>query len=209
MSTDVTVTAVIPLKAVGASKTRLSSVLSPADRALLLHRTFERVAQAVAAATSVRDCVVVVGDAQGRSWAQDLGLSVQTEPADSRGLNAALRAVDQRLGARPTLVVPADLPLVTGSDLDAAVAALPAPRAVVVARTSDGGTGALVRVPGGVIRPCFGPQSAQAHIDQAALHGVSCASVWIPGLALDLDQPADLELAGGWSAITTGRTLNT
>lgn len=201
------VTAVIPLKAVHASKTRMAGVLSPEDRALLLQRTFHRVAEAVASSARVVDCLVVAGDRRGADWARDLGLPVMAEPDGNHGLNVALRAADAHLGGRSTLVLPADLPLVSGEDLDLVVGALPAVSGVVVAGTNDGGTGALVRSPGGLIPPRFGPDSARRHIAEARRAGVACRQVVIPGLALDLDQPADLDAAGGWSAITGARTL--
>lgn len=202
-------TAVVPLKAIPRSKTRMAPALSAEDRALLLHRTFERVAQALADADSVVDAVVVVGDATGRAWARALGLATLTEPDGGVGLNAALAAADLHLGERPTVVLPADLPLVTGADVDRAAGAASTPRCIVVAPTADGGTGALVRVPGGVIRPCFGPASAEAHVAEARRCGVAAHVVTIAGLALDLDRPADITQAGGWSVLTGGRSLAT
>ncbi|WP_370327272.1 2-phospho-L-lactate guanylyltransferase [Euzebya sp.] len=204
----VDVTAVIPLKAVRASKTRMASALSPADRALLLRRTFERVVEAARAASSVTGILVVVGDHVGRSWATRRGLDVLDEPPGG-GLNAALAAADTHLGASATLVLPADLPLVSPEDLDVVVRALPGVPGVVVVPTGDGGTGALVRAPGGVIPPRYGSGSADAHVAEARRRGVGCTVVTVAGLALDLDQPADIEAAGGWSAVTGARTLPT
>jgi 2-phospho-L-lactate guanylyltransferase len=201
------VTAVIPLKAIADGKTRLAGALSPADRALLLRRTFDRVVAAVAAADLVAGALVVVGDAEGAGWAADVGLAWLPEPAGGGGLNAALDEADRHLGDRPTLVVPADLPLVGSGDVDAVVAALPPGGGVVIAPTSDGGTGALLRSPGRAIAPCYGPGSALAHAAAAAAAGLPCRTLWIPGLALDLDSPGDLDRAGGWSAVTARRTL--
>ncbi len=201
------VTAVIPLKDIRSSKTRMAVALSASDRALLLRRTFDRVVQAVTAADGVADVLVVVGDEEGLGWADGHGLSTLADPGG--GLNAALQAADRLLGATPTLVLPADLPLVTAEDVDRVIDARPGPPGVVIAPTGDGGTGALLRAPGGIIRPCFGPLSAAAHQVEALRHGLPCTSLWIPGLALDLDQPADIERAGGWSAVTTPRTLAT
>jgi 2-phospho-L-lactate/phosphoenolpyruvate guanylyltransferase len=202
----VAVIAVVPLKAVASAKGRMAPALTPEERALLLHRTFERVVAAARAAAAVAEVLAVVGDAVGRGWAQDLDVRCVDEPPGA-GLNAAVAAVDALLGARATLVVPADLPLVRGEDLDAVVAALPAPRGVVVAPTADGGTGALLRVPGGVVPPCFGPRSADAHLAAAMRRRVRSVRLRVPGLALDLDRPSDLAAAGGWSAVTAPTTL--
>lgn len=193
------VTVVIPLKSIGASKTRMAPTLSPADRALLLSRTFDRVVTAAGEARSVSDVVVVAGDAEGRSWAADHGLGTIADPG--QGLNAALRTADAYLGTTPTLVLPADLPLVTPEDVNTVIDAVSDTPGVVVAPTSDGGTGGLVRVPGPVIPPLFGPGSAAAHAEAARRVGVACATLVVPGLALDLDRPADIEKAGGWPAV--------
>ncbi|HUG85636.1 MAG TPA: 2-phospho-L-lactate guanylyltransferase [Euzebya sp.] len=199
--------AVVPLKAIPHAKTRMAPELTADDRALLLHRTFERVVQALAESTAVTDAVVVVGDEQGRTWATALGLATLAEPVGAGGLNAALRSADAHLGSQATLVLPADLPLVHGADLDQAAAAVTSPRCVVVAPTADGGTGALIRVPGAVIQPHFGGGSAEAHVTAAKQAGVAWHLVHIAGLALDLDRPDDIDRAGGWSVITGGRTL--
>ena len=102
------------------------------------------------------------------------------------------------------VVIPADLPLVTGEDLDAMVEALPGVPGVVVCPTADGGTGGLLRAPGGIVPPCYGPGSADAHVDAARRAGVPVRRLLLPGLALDLDRPSDIALAGGWRAVTAG-----
>lgn len=197
-------TVVVPLKAIGTSKTRLAPALSPDDRVLLLRRTFGRVAAAAREATRVVDLVVVVGDEEGAGWAAEEGARLLAEPVDG-GLNGALAAADRWLGGRPTIVVPADLPLVTGEDLDAVAALLQARPGVVVAATADGGTGALVRDPGDAMPTCYGPGSARRHVEQARRLGIRVWTTDVPGLALDLDRPGDIDLAGGWAAITSGR----
>ena len=200
------VAAIIPLKAVAESKTRMAATLSASDRALLLSRTFGRVAVAVQGTTGITSVLVVAGDDRGARWAADHGFDVLREPASCTGLNEAIRLADAHIGSAGTVVLPADLPLVAASDLDRLLAVdvdgVVGGPCVVVAPTADGGTGALLRRPGAVIGPCFGPNSASRHLSAAATAGVASVSVWIPGLALDLDRPSDLARAGGWSAVT-------
>ena len=196
------VAAIIPLKAVADSKTRMAATLSASDRALLLSRTFGRVAVAVQGTTGITSVLVVAGDDRGARWAADHGFDVLREPASCTGLNEAIRLADAHIGSVGTVVLPADLPLVAASDLERLLAVHVDGDSVVVAPTADGGTGALLRRPGAVIGPCFGPNSASRHLSAAATAGVASVSVWIPGLALDLDRPSDLARAGGWSAVT-------
>jgi len=198
------VVAVVPLKAIGSSKTRMAPALSPDDRALLLRRTFDRVVAAARRCVAVTEVLVVVGDDRGASWAMMSGASIVRETPGPGGLNAALAEVDASLGKTPSLVIPADLPLVTGEDLDAMVEALPGVPGVVVCPTADGGTGGLLRAPGGIVPPCYGPGSADAHVDAARRAGVPVRRLLLPGLALDLDRPSDIALAGGWRAVTAG-----
>lgn len=195
---------VVPLKAIPAAKTRLSGRFGADERAVLLRRTFGRVVAALVDSGVVHRVVVVVGDDLGLAWAQDEGVDVAVQPGSVRGLNAALAWVDGQLGEEATLVLPADLPLVRGEDLRELVADLPAGPAVVVAPTADGGTGALLRRPGGVVAPAYGVGSAERHLSLARAAGAAAVRRDLPGLALDLDRPEDVEAAGGWQAVVGG-----
>lgn len=191
----------VPLKAIASAKTRLSGRFSAEDRSLLLRRTFGRVVAALVSSAVVERVLVVAGDELGLAWAQDEGVDVMVQPAGVRGLNGALGWVDGQLGPEATLVLPADLPLVSGPDVAEVVAAAPSGPAVVVVPTADGGTGALLRRPGGVVAPAYGVGSAERHLALARDAGVAAVSCALPGLALDLDQPEDLDRAGGWAAV--------
>jgi 2-phospho-L-lactate guanylyltransferase len=68
---------------------------------------------------------------------------------------------------------------------------------VLVAPTHDGGTGALLRRPADVIAPAFGVASAAAHLRAARQAGVRAGLIWRPGLARDIDHPADLDRYAG------------
>ena len=92
-------------------------------------------------------------------------------------------------------IVSADLPLLTASDVLALVEATPA-RGIAIARALDGGTNALSMRPAKLVTTQFGVQeSASVH---AAL-GVPSIIVDLPGLAFDIDTPADLRRLRGES----------
>ena len=187
----VSVTAIVPLKALDHSKQRLSGRLSAAQRRALMRDLFLHVIDTCLAAGSIDGTLAVVGDGAGLALARQRDVPALL---DTRDLNSALRHATSRLPAGATsLIVVADLPEVTVDDLDAMVAAgRPAPT-VLVAPTHDGGTGALLRQPAAVIPPAFGPASAAAHLAAAQAAGVRAGVLARPGLAHDVDRPADLD----------------
>ena len=193
------VTAVVPLKAMGRAKSRLASDLDEHNRRDLAAWMCARVVEAVRGAPSVAGVLVVAGDSHARDVAATLGVPalLVTEP----GLLRALEAADDALRGRgATLVVAADLPLATTGDVEQVCRAGAQGRAVVVAPTADGGTGALLRRPPDIMRTAYGAGSAAAHLRLADEAGVAANRLDVPGLALDVDTAEDLAEAGRRSA---------
>ena len=190
-----TVTAIIPLKALSAAKGRLADAMSPIDRRAFTLWMAGRVIAACKATPDVDDILVVAGDEDAAAAARAAGVAalVVAEP----GLDVALHAADQVTAhAAMTIVVAADLPQLTPNDLSAVVAAATGDDpVVVVAPTHDGGTGALLRRPPGVISPAYGPGSAAAHAALARTAQARVAVVHREGLAADVDTPAHLPAA--------------
>lgn len=187
----VSVTAIVPLKALDHSKQRLSGRLSAPQRRALMRDLFLHVLDTCVAAASIDQTLAVVGDDAGLALARQRSVPALLDRGD---LNSALRHATERLAAGSTsLVVVADLPEVGVEDLDAVVAAgLPGP-GVLVAPTHDGGTGALLRHPAAVVPPAFGRASAAGHLAAARAAGVRAGVIVRPGLAHDVDRPTDLD----------------
>lgn len=185
------VVGIVPLKALDQAKGRLSPGLDAAARRDLAAWMLAHVVRACHDAAGVSRVVVVAGDRAGVALAREAGAETLLQPL--AGLRAALDLADAELaGAAATLVVAADLPLIGPEDLDQVVAAAGAGRAVVVAPTSDGGTGALLRRPAGVIGTAYGPGSAAAHLALAQAAGVTAVRLDNPRLAMDIDTPEQL-----------------
>ena len=189
------VTAIIPLKALGEAKGRLADALGAPERRALVGWMVRRVIAACQGCDLVTDILVVAGDQEGAAVATAAG--ARSVVVDQAGLAVALQRADTLTAAADaTVVVAADLPTVTAEDLAAVIqAAAPGGRAVVVAPTEDGGTGALLRRPPGVIGTAYGLGSAARHAQLAAAAGVEAAVVRRPGLAWDVDTPAQLPAA--------------
>lgn len=189
-------TAIVPLKALTHSKQRLAGRLSATERRALMATLFVHVLETCATAASIDETMAIVGDDDGVALAEHLSATVLRDLGAD--LNSAVRyATAQLPPAAASLVVVADLPRVSPADLDAIVAAGRHTPSVIVAPTHDGGTGALLRRPATVIAPAFGAGSAAAHLDAAQKVGVRAGVIIRPGLAYDVDHPADLDRYAG------------
>lgn len=192
------VTAIVPLKALIHAKGRMAGHLDEAGRRELVTWMLHRVLDACLHAGVVNRIVVVAGDAEAGAAAVRPGVEVIVEPMLGGGLTAALALGDRSAaGADATLLIPADLPLVTAADIDAVCAAGSSVPSVVVVAARDGGTGALFRRPGEVMGTSFGPDSASAHLRLAAAAGIHPVRLHLPNLAFDIDMPADLRALEG------------
>lgn len=186
------VTAVIPLKALATAKGRLATALSAPQRRHVVESMATHVIRTCLRCDAVDEVLVVAGDEEAAELARRLG--AEATIVDEGGLAAALSAADQLLATRmATIVVVADLPLVTAEDLVAVVAAAgDEGPAVVIAPTHDGGTGALLRRPPTVIGTGYGLDSARRHQRRADRSGARTVVLQREGLAFDVDTPAQL-----------------
>ena len=122
------------------------------------------------------------------------GALVFSEPGRI-GLNGALTYVIDHLARRPdtgVIVVPADLPHVSESDIDAMLDLIRHAPAVALVRANDGGTNLLACRPAAAIAPAFGPDSFNAHCMAATRSGITPTVRFAPHLQLDIDRPEDL-----------------
>jgi 2-phospho-L-lactate guanylyltransferase len=113
-------------------------------------------------------------------------------------LNTALRratVIAQVYATRGVLILPADLPLMQPSDIEALIALAINPPVVVIAPDRHrSGTNALLLSPSGLFDYSFGPGSFQKHCEKAKKAGARLEICSIPSLELDLDLPEDLEI---------------
>ncbi len=182
--------ALVPVRDPGRGKSRLSGVLGRDARAALTGAMLADVVSALHGAGMQR-IVVLAGGPVAASAATALGVDVLLDPPGEHGLNAALSAAARRIRASASLVVPADLPLLTPEDVTDLVGTA---GEVVVAATQDGGTGGLLRRPAWVIDPVYGGRSAARHLLAARQAGFTAERADIPGFAVDVDDPDDLQL---------------
>lgn len=184
---------VIAVRGGRAAKSRLADILEPHDRETLVGTMLRDMIEAAQRTPRASGLWVVTPTPALAALAADLGVQVidQSEPG---GLNAAFRqAMATVADAAPydaIALLPGDLPLLEPGDLDAALALAEA-HCVVLAPSTDGGTGALALRAGVDLAPSFGPDSFALHREQAARRGLVIAIVEAESLAHDLDRPED------------------
>ncbi len=92
------------------------------------------------------------------------------------------------------MVLPADLPRISGAEIDTLVAPARAGGFAIAPDAAGVGTNALYLNCPTPFRFQFGLDSRRLHVQEAERMGLSPQLVHLPGLALDVDSPADLEL---------------
>ena len=181
-------TVVIPVKSLGAAKSRLRGAVADARHEELALAMVRDTVAAVRACAAVGDVIVVTDDPAAAAAATALGAgAVPDRPA--AGLNAAMRyGADVVAGlAHRRAVLTGDLPALRPDELDAALTAAGAGRSFV-ADAAGTGTVLLTADAGVPLEPRFGVGSAAAH---AASQARALAGSW-PGLRQDVDTAADL-----------------
>lgn len=188
--------AIVPVKPLRRGKSRLASVLSPTERALLNQHLLLHTLQVLSQVEEIEQVLVVSRDSKALALARRHGARTLQERGDSR-LNLALRhatSVLQMYHVGVMMILPADLPLLEGDDVRALLAAVGPPPSVVVAPDRHGeGTNALVVAPPGLIPYRYGPGSFARHLAAARAAGVEPRIIKRQGLAWDLDWPEDLD----------------
>jgi 2-phospho-L-lactate guanylyltransferase len=191
--------AAVPVKDLVGAKQRLSACLSPAERQALAGAMLEDVLEALAR-SPVDETWVVTGDPAAGTLATRHGARCLHE-AVNRGHTQAVALAQRQAVARAAavfLTIPGDVPAATPAEVAALVAALPAgPGAALVPSRSGLGTNAALLRPPDAMPLRFGEPSFDDHVEAARTRDLGPVVLTLPGLGLDIDDPADLlELLG-------------
>lgn len=194
------ISALIPVKGFANAKQRLSSLLGAEERGLLAEAMFRDVLGQTLAAPGLEHTFVVTGDFRVAEIAASLGSEVIVE-REERGETEAVTfafAEMKRSSIDAVLVMPGDMPLVRAADIEfvlelASKERLAPPFALLVPSHDRMGTNGLLLSPPEVIRLRFGYDSFFFHCNQALARGASLRVVENERIALDIDEPRDLE----------------
>jgi 2-phospho-L-lactate guanylyltransferase len=199
--------AIVPVKALALAKRRLAPVLPDAARRRLVLTMLEAVLAAASRVEGIERILVVTPDANAAGLAESRGALIVPEPqlGPSAGpLNAAVESAIAFALAREVgrvLVLPGDIPLATPAELASLIESRGSGPGVTLAPSHDsGGTNALLLAPPNAIAPRYGPGSYLQHMSQAMARHIDVNVLHLPGVARDIDEPADLaqlSAAGG------------
>lgn len=188
----ISVFAVIPVKTLLKSKTRLSIVLNPQER-----QTFTLVMlKDVLTATKysmVRHTILVSSDPTIKKLADNFGVTYLHER--KRGVNQAIKqAIESCIhdGANSVLILPADIPLITPKEINRIIELGLERTSIVISPSQNVGTNALLQNPPNLIPTRFGPQSFLKHCNEASARMVTFKVYRSQKVALDIDSIKDL-----------------
>jgi 2-phospho-L-lactate guanylyltransferase len=199
----------IPVKNLAFAKQRLAPVLDQTRRTELAHAMLEDIFDAIASTPSKPPAAVVTGDSFATALARRHGFEViaDNENAGETEAIAMATTVCRQRGARFTLVLPGDIPLITPGEIEAVLSAAP-PEGTVLVPAADGrGTNAVLRSPAALFPLRFGNDSFVPHRAAAEATGKPCVILKLPGIALDVDNGADAAMLLGHEVTSRAQRL--
>jgi FO synthase len=192
-------TAIIALKDLAEAKTRLSGLLGASERSALAHAMAEDVLLQLTSHPDIHRTILISDSSAASALAQTFGAEHWTESSlDAFGLNNLFRVACSRLqaeGESRLLILHADVPLVSREDLSAALQKHSACGGVVIGTDrKNEGTNLLVLEANNAPVLHFGKGSRGKHEQAAVETGQTVSVLDLAGVALDIDEPADLEV---------------
>ena len=185
--------ALVPVKSLSSVKSRLLPRLGRPSLERLAIAMLGDVLETLQRVRGLDRIAVATPDPRLAEVARDAGVEVLS--ASVAGLNPAVEDACALLAPTPddaALVLLGDVAGAQAEDIEVLLEARPL-RGVVLAPSNDGGTSALLRSPRNIISAAFGPDSARAHRNLAAVAGVAFESIALPSLAIDIDEQKDIE----------------
>ena len=194
--------AFVPLKHPVSARRRMLEDLTAKQRHSMYFTLARRIITALRDAPMVRDTVIVTSSAEVEIFAEHLGVRVMHQMHDE-GINSACEAAiasSSAVGITGALIVSGDLPMVTSSAITALLQAadLQHSGVTIVPDRHHRGTNALVCTPADAVRLRFGPNSFPEHLRAAQEQGLVTRVFESGELALDIDEPEDLDAWRGY-----------
>jgi 2-phospho-L-lactate guanylyltransferase len=187
--------AVVPVKDTSAAKQRLAAAVPAALRQALMLAMLEDVLAALAEAPGLAGRLLVTTDPMAQRLASRYRADWLTDGA-ADGHTGAVAAAARHLainGAAGMLTVPGDIPLVTAGEITQLLAAhLPVPSFTIAPSHDEQGSNAILVSSPEAVPLRFGDNSFFPHLAAAEAHGIRPTVLHLPGIALDIDNPADL-----------------
>jgi len=185
----------VPIKNTASAKQRLASVLDQPARTQLAQAMLHDVLTVLYQWKDRPAVGIVTSDPYATKMAAEYRFEIIPDPdnpGETGAIEMATRICVER-GEASTLVIPADIPLIHSSELEEILQHAPAEGSVLVPAGDGRGTNAAYRRPANLFPLRFGNDSFKPHHAAAQATGKACIVLKLPGLAVDVDNPADLQ----------------
>ncbi len=185
----------VPVKNLSGAKQRLAAVLDQPSRTKLAQAMLHDVLTTLHGWKSWPQVAVVTGDPYAVTLATECGFEIIADPdnpGETGAIEMATRVCVDR-GVDSTLIIPADIPLIQAWELEEIMKNAPAAGSVLVPAADGRGTNAAFRRPADLFPLRFGNDSFKPHYAAAQATGKPCVVLNLPGIAVDVDNPADLK----------------
>ena len=187
--------AIVPIKELAGAKQRLAWRLSAEERHTLATVMLEDVFDALSKVETLAGILVVTVDPFATSLAHRYGARIAVEGARDGHTGAVTAGVDLlvREGQAGMTTMPGDIPRLSAAEISATLAAhQTAPAFTIVPAHDELGSNMIVCSPPNAVPLRFGDNSFYPHLDAARSRGIEPLIVKQPGIAMDIDHPADL-----------------
>lgn len=185
----------VPVKNTDTAKQRLASVLDQPSRTQLAQAMLHDVLTALHAWKNRPAVGIVTSDPYATQLAPEYDFEVIPDPdnpGETGAIEMATRICVER-GEPSTLVIPADIPLIESWELEEIFKHAPECGSVLVPAGDARGTNAALRRPADLFPLRFGNDSFKPHHAAAQATGKPCIILQLPGIAVDVDNPSDLQ----------------
>lgn len=203
----------VPVKNLASAKQRLAAVLDQPSRTRLAQAMLQDVLETLHGWENRPAVALVTSDPYAVELAREYSFEVIPDP-DNPGETDAIEMATRVCvegGVESTLVIPADIPLIQAWELEEIMKHAPEEGSVLVPAADGRGTNAAFRRPANLFPLRFGNDSFKPHYAAAQATGKPCVVVSLPGIAVDVDNPGDLQqllsLPGETRAQRLGREL--
>ena len=189
-----TIWAILPVKPLSQSKTRLAPILSQAERATLTQHLLEHTIEVLQAVPQIDQILVVSRDETVLNTARRYHTLTFTERAPfelktavtQATKYATLQAVDS------ILIIPADLPFLQAYEIQNILDKVSSSESCIICPDEkQNGTNAFMLPPSTNFKFQYGPNSYQKHLDEAKRLNLAIQTITTPGISFDLDTEAD------------------
>ncbi len=188
---------IIPVKPLRRSKSRLSTILSEDERALLNFKMLENTLDLLKGIPSVNEVLVISKDPGVLALARTFNAKTLQEDGEP-GLNITLKRaiyVAMAYAAQSVLILPADLPLLTKEEINTVIGKLSSSSMMIISPDRHmNGTNMLLISPPDLIEFSYGPGSFERHVRLAQMKNAKIEVCQFSATGLDIDLPEDFEL---------------